>query len=61
MCLQEFDCKSRLERCEKKAVIKRPVCGTDNISYPNRCALLRVRCFNNSSLRIKHKARCKGN
>lgn len=58
---QEFDCKGRVERCErKKAAVRRPVCGTDNISYPSRCALLRVRCFNDSLLRVKHRGRCKG-
>ncbi|XP_050523698.1 SPARC-related modular calcium-binding protein 1 isoform X2 [Daktulosphaira vitifoliae] len=57
---KEFDCKGRVERCERrKAATKRPVCGTDNVSYPNRCALLRVRCFNDSLLRVKHRGRCK--
>ncbi|XP_050425020.1 SPARC-related modular calcium-binding protein 2 [Adelges cooleyi] len=57
---KEFDCKSRVERCEKKrGAARRPVCGTDNVSYPNRCALLRVRCFNDSLLRVKHRGRCK--
>ncbi|CAI6371982.1 unnamed protein product [Macrosiphum euphorbiae] len=57
---KELDCKGQLERCErKKAATSRPVCGTDNISYPSRCTLLRVRCSNDSLLRVKHRGRCK--
>ncbi|XP_065226398.1 SPARC-related modular calcium-binding protein 2 isoform X2 [Planococcus citri] len=54
------DCKVKLQQCEnKKPTPRRQVCGTDNQTYPNRCALLRVQCAQNNLLEVKHRGKCK--
>lgn len=58
--LAKTDCKVKLQQCEnRRPPPHKPVCGTDNRTYPNRCELLRIQCTQNSPLTVKHKGKCK--
>lgn len=54
------DCKTRLGKCDANSAARnKPVCGTDNQTYPSRCALLRVECHQDSNIEVKHRGRCR--
>ncbi|KAI5701317.1 hypothetical protein M8J75_008326 [Diaphorina citri] len=54
------DCKTRLAKCDSNMSARnKPVCGTDNQTYPSRCALLRVQCHQDEMIGVKHRGRCR--
>lgn len=60
-CVFQVDCATRIAACADKA--HRPVCGTDNQTYPTRCQLLRTHCRDDGPnlVAVKHRGHCKGN
>uniref|UniRef100_A0A1B6ENY2 SPARC-related modular calcium-binding protein 2 n=1 Tax=Cuerna arida TaxID=1464854 RepID=A0A1B6ENY2_9HEMI len=55
----KVDCAERIAACTEKA--RRPVCGTDNQTYPTRCHLLKQHCRQDGPnlVTVKHKGHCK--
>ncbi|XP_054276219.1 SPARC-related modular calcium-binding protein 2 isoform X2 [Macrosteles quadrilineatus] len=55
----KVDCASRIAACSERA--RRPVCGTDNKTYPTRCHLLKQHCRDDSPnmVAVKHRGQCK--
>lgn len=54
------DCKTRLSKCDANVSARnKPVCGSDNQTYPSRCALLRVQCHQDNNIEVKHRGRCR--
>ncbi|KAG8320829.1 hypothetical protein J6590_060076 [Homalodisca vitripennis] len=53
------DCAERIAACTEKA--RRPVCGTDNQTYPTRCHLLKQHCRQDGPnlVTVKHRGHCK--
>ncbi|XP_074865467.1 serine protease inhibitor Kazal-type 1 [Carettochelys insculpta] len=53
---KEPDCRTHIQPgCPK---ILDPVCGTDNISYPNECELCAANLKKQASVRIKKRGMC---
>lgn len=55
---QISECAAKLGECDESK--GRPVCGTDDQTYPTRCHLLRVQCSGHQ-VSIKYRGPCKGN
>lgn len=55
--LQISECAARGGECDESK--GRPVCGTDNQTYPTRCHLIRAQCSGHQ-VSLKHRGSCKG-
>lgn len=57
--LQE-DCEKKMQECTNSSVgTNVAVCGSDGISYPNRCEVISRQC-QGASVFIKHTGSCPG-
>lgn len=54
--LQISECAAKGGECDESK--GRPVCGTDNQTYPTRCHLIRAQCSGHQ-VSIKHRGACK--
>ncbi|KAJ9587608.1 hypothetical protein L9F63_018990, partial [Diploptera punctata] len=52
-------CNLRFVSCSSNEDRRRPVCGSDNLTYQNRCHLLQAQC-QGVAVTIQHRGRCKG-
>ncbi|XP_075228439.1 SPARC related modular calcium binding-like protein magu isoform X2 [Lycorma delicatula] len=55
------DCEKRIANCETSMNLRdrmKPVCGSDNMTYPSRCTLLRYHCHK-GEVTVKHKGHCR--
>ena len=47
--------------CNRKCpVYRRPVCGSDGITYGSRCLLKLVDCKTGREISIRHRGKCRG-
>ncbi|XP_021941557.1 follistatin-related protein 1 [Zootermopsis nevadensis] len=54
------DCSLRFQTCTSAEEHRRPVCGTDGVTYASRCHMQREQC-QGTQVSVQHRGRCKGN
>ncbi|XP_023712551.1 SPARC-related modular calcium-binding protein 2 isoform X5 [Cryptotermes secundus] len=51
------NCSARFQTCSSAERQRRPLCGTDNVTYASRCHLMRQQC-QGSQVAIQHRGPC---